>query len=221
VQNHPKISQAVVENGMVRVQGVLNSVKPESCLVELFANRALDPKGYGEGRRWVGAVPASADGSFETVIPEDLSGLYLTSTATRMSREEDDPHFNTSGFSPAVLVGDAPSTNEPPAITSDPVTTATPETVYGYQLTAADPEGGTLSYALALAPEGMAVDPAGLLSWTPAIEQEGPQTVTVVVRDTEGLHASQNFQIQVLPLTDAEPPVASIMVPRDLSKEAP
>ncbi len=217
MQNYPIVSVTEAGNGITRVVGNLSSSNPQNCLVEIFANRECDASGYGEGERWVAAVYPDADGSFETTVPENLSGLYLTATATRMTWVDPDPRINSSGFSPCKLVGDFATTNEPPVITSDPVTTATAETSYGYQVLANDPEGGPLSYALALAPEGMTIDSNGIVSWMPAVDQEGYQTVTVVVRDAQGLYASQNFRVQVLPLVDTEAPVVSVGIPPDLT----
>ena len=51
-----------------------------------------------------------------------------------------------------------------------------------------------------MAPTGMTIDDAtGLISWTPTVQQEGTQVVTVVAYDAEGLYGSQNFTIQVVP----------------------
>ncbi|MBC2711713.1 MAG: cadherin-like domain-containing protein [Desulfosarcina sp.] len=221
LQNYPVINATEADNGITRVMGNLSTSNPQNCLVEIFANRGCDASGYGEGERWLAALTPEVDGSFETTIPENLSGLYLTATATRMTRVAPDPRINSSGFSRCRLVGDSAITNEPPVITSDPVTTATAETPYSYQVTASDPEGGPLDYALALAPEGMSIDADGLVSWTPTIDQEGRQTITVVVRDAEGLYASQNFRVQVLPLVDTEPPVVSVVIPADLTVDEP
>ena len=218
-QNFPVITQALASNGMTRIQGALDTVKPENCLIELFANTQPDPSQYGEGERWVAAFHPDPAGVFDVIVPEELSGQYVTATATRTFVISGDPPRTSSEFSAAVLVGDEPSTNSPPVIDSTPVSTATAETLYAYQVDASDPEGGPLSYALALAPEGMGIDADGLISWTPEAYQEGHQVVTVVVRDAEGLYASQNYQVQVLPFVDTEPPVVSVNLPYGFTVE--
>ena len=220
-QPYPVINGAEATGGATRVWGHLPGVKPENCLIELFANIQTDPSGNGEGRRWVGALTPQADGSFETLLSEDVSGLYLTATAIRLTSSDDDPYPATSEFSLARLVGAKASNNQPPQITSTPVTGATAETAYAYPVAATDPEGGSLTYTLPLAPEGMTIDSNGVVSWTPTVAQEGRTTVTVVVRDAQGLLASQNYTVQVLPLVDTQPPVVSAGVPSGGAVEAP
>ena len=56
------------------------------------------------------------------------------------------------------------ASNQPPAITSAPETTATQGQAYSYQVMAQDPEGGVLTYALAVSPTGMTIDAGGLIS---------------------------------------------------------
>lgn len=96
----------------------------------------------------------------------------------------------------------------PPAITSAPVTTATEGQPYAYPVTANDPDGDALSFALDVAPVGMAIDPAaGLITWTPAGTQAGVHPVTVRVQDASGLSATQSYAITVANVNEA--PVAA------------
>jgi RHS repeat-associated protein len=220
-QNHPVITGVTFGNGVTIVRGTLDTIKPQNCLIEIFANRVMDTTGYGEGEQLLTALYPAADGTFEAVIPGDLSGKYLTATATRMVWETGDPPLNSSEFSQALLVGTAASTNLPPTISSVAVTSATVDTPYSYQVFATDPEGGTLRYSLAMAPAGISISPTGLISWTPNAQQEGRQVVTVVVYDPQGLYASQNFVIQVLPLVDVVPPVILPTIPSGLTISTP
>ena len=96
----------------------------------------------------------------------------------------------------------------PPAVTSAPVTTATEGQPYAYQVTATDPDGDALSFALDVAPAGMAIDPAsGLITWTPGGAQVGVNPVTVRVQDSSGLSATQSYAITVANVNEA--PVAT------------
>jgi bacillopeptidase F len=102
-----------------------------------------------------------------------------------------------------------------PIITSSPPTTATVGSLYSYTVIASDADGDALIYSLDVAPPGMNIDPAsGLIAWTPAIGQTGPQAVTVRAEDTGGLFATQPFTIAVANLND--PPLAQSDVYRVL-----
>jgi hypothetical protein len=93
--------------------------------------------------------------------------------------------------------------NNPPSITSAPVTTATVGQAYSYDVNATDPDAGdTLTFSLDVAPAGMTIDAGtGVISWTPAAGQEGPNNVTVRATDsgTPAMFATQSFQITVAP----------------------
>jgi RHS repeat-associated protein len=214
--NYPVIDIVEVIDGLTYVNGSLDTPNPEQCLVEIFANSAADPSGYGEGEQWVAALYPNADGTFQLTIPQDLNGKYLTATTTRMTGI-----LNSSEFSPAVLAGTSSALNLPPVISSSPITSAITETAYSYQVTASDPEGKTLRYALAYAPQGMAISASGLITWTPTTQQAGKQVATVVAYDQEGLYASQNFVILTEPLVDVFDPVISPLLPSGLTISTP
>jgi hypothetical protein len=95
----------------------------------------------------------------------------------------------------------------PPVITTLPPTDAFENKPYQYQAAASDPDGGTLAFALASAPAGMLIDPAGgSITWTPTHAQLGANVVTLVVTDPSGLGATQTFTVQVAAANSA--PVA-------------
>ena len=91
--------------------------------------------------------------------------------------------------------GDEPAAGD----RSRPVTTPRSHRRIGYDVNATDPDvGDVLTFSLTTAPAGMTIDPAsGLIAWTPAANQAGPQPVGVRVQDAGGLFATQNFTIQV------------------------
>ena len=92
----------------------------------------------------------------------------------------------------------------PPRITSAPVTTATQDAPYAYDVEAQDANGDVLTYSLDNAPAGMAIDPlTGVISWTPAANQTGIQSVAVRVADPAGLLANQAYAVQVANVNDA------------------
>ena len=93
----------------------------------------------------------------------------------------------------------SPPSSLPPVITSSPSTTATVGRLYSYNVDATDPDAGdTVTFSLNGAPLGMTIDPnTGVISWTPAITQTGPQNVTAIASDGRGGTASQTFSINV------------------------
>ncbi len=101
--------------------------------------------------------------------------------------------------------------NRRPVITSTPVTTAADGAPYGYQVTATDPDGQALTYALVSGPAGMTMSATGLISWTPTPLQGGANPVTVKVTDTTNLSAQQAFSITVDATND--PPVITSLPP--------
>jgi hypothetical protein len=106
------------------------------------------------------------------------------------------PLFATQSFQIAVAA------NQAPTITSTPVTAATVGQPYAYDVNATDPDGDTLTYALDVAPAGMTINAAtGLIAWTPAAGQVGPNGVTARATDngTPPLSATQNFTVTVAP----------------------
>jgi hypothetical protein len=93
--------------------------------------------------------------------------------------------------------GPAGNGNRAPVITSTAVTTATVNVAYSYQVTATDVNGGPLTYGLDAVPAGMAISPTGLVTWTPAAGQVGPNPVTVRVTDNTLLSTTQPFSVTV------------------------
>lgn len=89
--------------------------------------------------------------------------------------------------------------NQAPGITSVAPTSAQAGKPYTYQVQASDPDSGdTIEYLLVSGPAGMSMDAeSGLLAWTPDSEQQGTHTVSLKVRDTEGLSSSQTFDVHV------------------------
>ena len=79
----------------------------------------------------------------------------------------------TQTFSLGIVPQDV---NQPPVITSMPPTAGTVSSPLGYFVTAFDPEGQDLTFALLDAPDGMIIDEeSGLLTWIPGGRSTGSQ----------------------------------------------
>src|SRR5208337_4929048 len=101
-----------------------------------------------------------------------------------------------------------PPPNRPPYFTSEPVVDANVNTAYTYEATAVDPDGNSLTFAVAAGPDGLKIDPGtGLVSWTPTSPQLGPQNVSLTVADGQGGTATQSYTILVQPEPGDHPPV--------------
>jgi RHS repeat-associated protein len=126
----------------------------------------------------------------------DIAGEYIAQLIVT------DSH-NLASDADTVLITATPPvvTNNPPTITSTPVTTAAVGQAYSYDVEATDPDAGdTLIYSLTTAPTGMTINSStGLIVWTPAANQTGPQDVVVQVSDgkTNGA-VTQSFTITVI-----------------------
>jgi hypothetical protein len=107
--------------------------------------------------------------------------------------------------------------NDAPSITSTPVTTGTTSQPYSYTVTATDVDLGdtppdVLTFSLDTFPAGMTIDgPSGVISWTPTVQQDGLQAVTVRVTDSGGLFDTQTFSIDVT-LVNVAPVITSAPV---------
>jgi choice-of-anchor C domain-containing protein len=97
------------------------------------------------------------------------------------------------------VVADLAPPNRPPVFTSIPVVEAAVGEAYSYFAVATDADDDVLTYALAgTVLAGMQINPAtGQLTWTPAVDQRGDQSVTIRVTDGNGGWASQTYSICV------------------------
>ena len=85
---------------------------------------------------------------------------------------------------------------DPPLITSTPVTQASANSGYSYTVTAVDPDGDTITFALTERPAGMTIDAnSGVISWT--AQGAGQYGVTVRAQDSTGRITLQSFTISV------------------------
>ena len=108
---------------------------------------------------------------------------------------DDEALFGTQTFD--IVISEK---NYAPSITSAAVTSGREEQAYAYAVTSEDQNAGeVLTYSLDVAPEGMTIDAAtGVISWIPAVGQNGTHPVTVKVTDDEALFGTQLFEIVVI-----------------------
>jgi len=92
-----------------------------------------------------------------------------------------------------------PPNDHAPRFTSQPPLYVIAGTLLVYDAFASDEDGDVLTYTLAEAPPGMAIDGAtGRLTWTPDTSQVGDRPVRVLADDGHGGVAEQRFTITVL-----------------------
>jgi len=117
-QNFPVITMAATTAADGLVAGTLESTPGAAFRIEVFANTAADPSGFGEGEQFLGFVDVTTDAggnaSFALSLPALTPGTVATATATG-------PDGNTSEFSGAVAVVSAP--NQPPVANGDAAVT--------------------------------------------------------------------------------------------------
>jgi CSLREA domain-containing protein len=117
-QNFPTAESAFISGDNAVVMGTMQGAANTHYQIELFANDACDPSGYGEGQRFMVDTTATTDGTGSGEFHGGVSvssflltpGMFITATAT-------DPEGNTSGFSECVPV------------TAQGAATATPATI--------------------------------------------------------------------------------------------
>jgi len=164
------------------------------------------PAGGGPRNKFgqdVGAITGSASRPFWTAaLAEKDSDGDGFSNGVELGDPEGD--FTTiAGWAPT-RPGDASSKpvveNQPPQFTSTPVTSALAGVPYEYQVTATDPELGTLTFSKVAGPDWLSVEPTGLVRGTPPTSAAGDFNVTVRVADN-GSPSKSADQTYVLTVT--------------------
>ncbi|HEY5118326.1 MAG TPA: right-handed parallel beta-helix repeat-containing protein, partial [Anaerolineales bacterium] len=114
-QNFPTVESAFISGDNAVVMGTMQGAANTHYQIEMFANDACDPSGYGEGQRFMVDTTATTDGTGSAEFHGGVSvssflltpGMFITATAT-------DPNGSTSGFSQCVLVTEAPTPTPAP-----------------------------------------------------------------------------------------------------------
>jgi hypothetical protein len=82
----PVITDVWSENGYTYIRGTSTASGTFEPLIDLYANDAPDPSGYGEGQYYLGQIRSESDNGtfvFTFVTPVDLRGKWVTATATK------------------------------------------------------------------------------------------------------------------------------------------
>lgn len=114
-------------------------------------------------------------------------GLQVYKTVVRSSDEPVDPN-NPDG----PKLG-----NRAPLFTSTPVFNAKSGVVYQYTVSAIDPDGDAISFALLNPPAGMTISASGVITWTPALGTNGTYPITISATDVHGARTNQAFALNV------------------------
>ncbi len=176
----------------------LDQAVSTNATVALDGSGSGDPDGDPVTQQWVFAIrPGSSAATLanaSTLAPSfvpDQGGRYVAQLTLT------DSHGVPSAPDTATILAEV--RNRPPLIRSTAVTAGAVGQAYRYDVEAIDPDAGdTLTFSLITAPVGMTIDAGtGLIEWTPAATQGGPQNVVVRVQDAGGLFATQAFTVQV------------------------
>ncbi len=104
---------------------------------------------------------------------------------------------------------------ESPRFTTQPITTAITPNAYRYQSFAQSPTGKPMTYALAVGPQGMSIDPSsGLVRWNPIASNRGDNEVILKATDADGKLTLQRYTINVevntIPIATSTPPTIAL-----------
>ncbi|HEV3447665.1 MAG TPA: right-handed parallel beta-helix repeat-containing protein [Gemmataceae bacterium] len=104
-QNFPVITAATVANATTSIDLTLDSIPTASFIIQVFANAAPDTSGYGQGRTLVATAFLAAGQSGTVVtVPQDLTGQYLTATATALGSFIDTSEFGQDFLVPPTMM---------------------------------------------------------------------------------------------------------------------
>ena len=186
LQNFPIVTYATILNGNLTVHGSLNSTPNTTYRIEVFANDAADPTGYGEGQMYLGSFNVTTDSAgnanFDNV-PNNANvlnvavtpGKMISATATNLTTKDTSEFARCdSAVAPAIIV----------TPTSDMTTYKDnhQEATFTVALASAPAANVSIVITSLNTYEGMLVSGTNLVSsitltFTPT--NYGPQTVTV------------------------------------------
>ncbi len=194
-RGQPFRTDAIKVGNLPPVVSSANLTPPNPVLGDVITISAAgeDPDGDSISYRYQWTV----NGEYRKEIPSDSK--TFTTNALKKGDEicvvvtpSDGESDGASKLSNVVRIG-----NLPPRITSVPPTMIGGGT-YTYQVTAQDPDGDALTYALVQAPPGMTIDrTTGLIRWEPnfPIDEKNNALVKISVDDGDGGVASQEFTL--------------------------
>jgi hypothetical protein len=168
---------------------------------------------YGDWLNYTDDCPLFVIGTASGVIDflpsvRDIGRYAVTVTVVDKAGASDSRRFNLT------VLNTIGSVDRPPSIEAVAAQTAVEGRAFVLQLKASDPDlpkGDVLTYSDDS--PLFDIDPAGKISFTPRFEEAGNHTVTVKVRDREGLEAAATFTLTVLSVNHA--PVIVALSPED------
>jgi hypothetical protein len=96
LQNYPVIT--LVQSGSnTRIAGTLNSTANSTITLDFYSNVAVDPSGYGQGRRYLGSTTVATDGTGQANF--DVTFFAATSATDLITATATDAAGNSSEFS--------------------------------------------------------------------------------------------------------------------------
>jgi hypothetical protein len=186
-QNYPVITEAGSSNGITDIYATINTSPSSLVDVQFFSNPPLDPAAHAQGLSLLGTKPVITDsngnGFAALVVPIDLTGLFITATATQ-DNVLDTP---TSEFSASVQVGNLPPTigGFSPAVIavlSRPIPIDV--TINGHGFVGASPSGtpGSTAYVNGMPVPTQFVNDSEIIAIVPSsmVARPGQLAVTVV-----------------------------------------
>jgi hypothetical protein len=172
-------------NGIITmVSGVLSATLPQTYRVDVYADQAPNPTGYGEGQLYLGSVTPGSTGTFSLQVSGKLPYPYVSATAT-------DANGSTSEFSHVCGGPDGPCTLQaltlaPSSVTAGQRVTAT------LTLVRAAPAGGLVipvassAPAVAQVPANVNILPQATSGTFPVTTATAATTTTVTISATYG-----------------------------------
>ena len=138
-----------------------------------------------------------------------------TEVISDVSIQAVDGHGGLALQSYSVEVAGLDAPNSDPMITSTPPLLAAVQRPYFYWVTATDPDGDLLQFALGEAPTSMSIDArSGQVTWSPSEAQLGVHQVVVQVTDSRGLPVEQTFEITVAATLENRAPEITSAAPQ-------
>lgn len=191
LQNFPVLSAAATDGSKTTVSGTLNSTPSAVFLVQVFANAAADPSGFGEGQLLLGShyvtTDDSGNGPFTFVFPVAVPiGQLVTATATDLKN-------NTSEFSLSLEVSDGtiPGNRPPLSDAGGPYTIKEGDPLNLFSLSD-DYDGDSITISWDINGDGVfgdATDAAPVFTWAQLQALgivNGPSSFDVRVRVDDG-----------------------------------
>ncbi|MEN8444612.1 MAG: putative Ig domain-containing protein, partial [Cyanobacteria bacterium J06555_13] len=194
VLNQNPIFQSTAPSGTLQIgqKLVYQAQASDADLDPLTYELALAPEGM------------TVDPSTGTLVWQPTAEQVNTTSGALLRAQDGKGGIATQFFELEVVAA-----NSAPVFTSVvPVGRSQAGKPFEYQAKAVDADGDALTFALSEAPANVSIDSStGLLSWTPAVDQLGQQTIRILVSDGNGGEATQTFRLSVAEASPNQAPL--------------